>query len=191
MFFRHAAAVLLSAASYLQLLKVNAYTNSPRTGWVIPSRISRKDSSTRLQVSTDHSAPTTSNASDDDDEALLKQVQKSQLQDLCKQYNLSTDGTKEVLLKRLRDYANEQAEMERTRQKERISRVEEGGPDDKERHEIVNDYPEDDDDEEGYFYFYSPGNVSATNETATMETKPKSFQANLCQSEYNHSSSAT
>lgn len=175
MFFRHrcAAVVLLVAVSHLQLLKVTAYTISPKTGWVVPSRISTKVSPTRLQVSTRHSAPSTSNAADDDDEALLKQVGKSQLQDLCRQYSLSTDGTKEVLLKRLRDYANEQAEMERKRQKERITRVEQGGENDKERYEIVNDYPEDD-DEEGYFYFYAPGNFTANNETAsTTETKPK------------------
>ena len=123
---------------------------------------------TQQKVSLDNGVETTSTEDDGygTDEEILREVPKSQLADLCAQYNLSKKGTKKQLLKRLRDYADEQAELERKRRRERIARVEDGGQDGKERYEIVSDYPEDDDDE-GYFYFYVPNTSNKT------ETKPK------------------
>jgi hypothetical protein len=109
---------------------------------------------------------------DDDyfsDEELLREVSQSQLADLCTQCNLSTKGSKKQLLKRLRDHANEQADLEQKRRRERLARVEEGGQDGKERYEIVNDDPEDDDDE-GYFYFHDPSNETETKPRAEKPT---------------------
>ena len=50
-----------------------------------------------------------------DDETLLQKVDASYLQDLCKQLNLSAEGSKEELLLRLRTHADEQAKIERAR----------------------------------------------------------------------------
>lgn len=104
------------------------------------------------------------------DEELLQTVTKTQLKDLCKQLGLATtDGTKEILLQRLRTHANEQASVEQQRRQDRITRVEQGtGTEARERYEIVdsdvqqyytpesdNDN-EDNEDEEGLFFFHLP-----------------------------------
>ena len=170
MFFRHSAAALFLVAAFLlwadMLLHAGAFLHPQRTGWTAPKCAV---SSSRLYISTDRNRRKPTSSANDDDSALLRQVEKSQLVILCEQYHLSSKGTKEKLLKRLRDYADEQAELERKRRRERIARVEEGGQDGKERYEIVNDSPEDDEDE-GYFYFHVPTNVTASNET---EAKPE------------------
>lgn len=90
------------------------------------------------------------------DEELLNQTPKSQLEDLCTQFELSTKGTKEELLGRLRGHAEEQAELERQRRMERRQRVEEGGESEKERHEIVGEDDDEDIDDEVFFYYHDP-----------------------------------
>jgi hypothetical protein len=122
-------------------------------------------------------------ADDEDDDDLLKTVTKAQLQDLCEQLNLPTAGTKQVLLKRLRQHAAHQAELERQRTLGRAQRVEEGSDDPKTRHEIVgddqfdvNDADDDDDydDEEGFFYFNTLDSVNATGTNiSTPSSTPK------------------
>ena len=102
------------------------------------------------------------------DEELLRQTKKEQLTDLCSQFGLSTKGTKEELLKRLRDYAEEQANIEKEKRKERRQRIEQGADNGKERYEVLSveesDDSEDGDDDEVYFYYHDP-NIK-------VETKP-------------------
>lgn len=108
-----------------------------------------------------------------DDDQLLKTVAKSQLEELCQQLNLSTKGTKVDLLQRLRKHANEQAEIETQRRRQRAIRVEEGGTGEaRERYEIVEgnnyfeqDFQEEDEEDHGYFFFELPrGSSSASKE---------------------------
>lgn len=106
-------------------------------------------------------------ANDDEpmtDDELLEAVEESHFQDLCRQLNLSTKGTRMEMLMRLRNHAEEQAQLEEKRQKELNIRVEEGAnADERERHEILGggDFApwEDTTDEEeqlGFFYFELP-----------------------------------
>ena len=85
--------------------------------------------------------------SDEDDELIIENTPTSTFQDLCSQLGLSTIGSKEILLERLRDYANEQSKLERQRQLERKTRVEEGTGNDKERYEIIDDTSRGDDED--------------------------------------------
>jgi hypothetical protein len=100
-----------------------------------------------------------------DDVSLLKAVEKSQLVEFCEQMQLSTQGTKQELLERLRDHANAQAEVDRQRQLERAERVQEGTENSKERYEIVGDDDLDGDSDEaanGFFYFELPKSATVT-----------------------------
>ena len=117
-----------------------------------------------LYVSKINSPPSSKVAVDDNDdddkedfmsdEMILESTPKSQLEDLCSQLGLPTKGSKSELLKSLRDFADEQSELERKRQLERKVRVEEGTGNDKERYEILDDGDDDyDDEEEGGFLF--------------------------------------
>ena len=116
-----------------------------------------------------------------DDETLLKTVPKAQFQDLCQQLNLSTKGTKQELLLRLRQHAADQIEKEKERRELYEQRVEEGfGDDSKERYEIVSESnslwdDEDADDEDDYFIFFNDPNITATsqNETALTSNSAK------------------
>lgn len=91
------------------------------------------------------------------DKELLNQTPKSQLEDLCIQFELSTKGTKEELLGRLRGHAEEQTVLETQRRVERRQRVEDGGESEKERHEIVGDDDDEADiDDEVFFYYHDP-----------------------------------
>lgn len=107
----------------------------------------------------------------DEDAILLEAVSLEQLEDLCRQLNLNTFGSKQELLQRLRHYANQQVERESQNLRERTRRVENGSHDSKERYEIVTttsttttatsrgDTTEeegDDEDDEAYFYFELP-----------------------------------
>jgi hypothetical protein len=94
-----------------------------------------------------------------DDQTLLQQVEESQLQDLCTQCNLDATGGKLEMLKRLRDYAAQQAEVERLRRMARVARVEDGEDGNKQKYEVVSEVPDEDDDgleDDGYFYFELP-----------------------------------
>lgn len=114
---------------------------------------------------------------DDEDEILLKQVSADMLKDLCRQNGLSTLGTKQDMLLRLRAYAQQQAEIDRERrrmQKERIERgVDDAQGNGKAKYRIVSkdDLEEDDDDTDGVFYFSLPGKVpDAQNKTLAKVT---------------------
>lgn len=113
-----------------------------------------------------------------DDGKLLKTTTKEQFQDLCRQLNLSVDGTKEEMLFRLRRYAEEQAEADKERkrrQMEKISRgVDDSQPSGKAKYKItatdpIQDGADDDNDDEleGVFYFSLPGQVPA-NQTKSL-----------------------
>ncbi len=109
----------------------------------------------------------TSQEDDVDDNKLLKEVKKTQLQDLCKQFDISTEGTKEVLIARLRQYAEDQAKIEQERQVKRIQRIEQGVDDTqgngKAKHRVVESTVDNDNENEneleGSFYFSIPGGV--------------------------------
>jgi hypothetical protein len=96
-----------------------------------------------------------------DDETLLRQTKRSQLVDLCTQFGLPTKGTKEDLLRRLRQYAQSKIDEERRRLQNRKRKVEEGRSDDeREKYEIVGGGEENDDevgegeDDEGPYMYY-------------------------------------
>jgi hypothetical protein len=118
----------------------------------------------------------------DTDAALVRSVTKEMLQRLCSQYNISTQGTKPQLIQRLRAYADEQIQKEKSRRKDRIRRIERGADDDhdgntlsgKAKHTIVesSDFQgsfdeEDEDDLDGVFYFAAT--MHSTN-TSTHDT---------------------
>ncbi len=124
-----------------------------------------------LQMSSSSSDEKVKSTNDDnedmmDDDELLRTVTESQLQDLCKQTNISAEGTKAEMLTRLREFSQKQAEKDkelRLKQKERI----EMGMDDyqgngKAKHKISTaDVLDDDNDDslDGVFYYSLPGQV--------------------------------
>jgi hypothetical protein len=139
-------------------------------------------SSLKVSKLRDGPASTSANMDDDydddemttvDDETLLRQTKRSQLVDLCEQFDLSTNGTKEELLLRLREYAQIRIQEETRRLKNRKQRVEEGSGDERERHEIVGE-EDGDDDEQPYVYFESKEDFSnyGTEEDTDKKQKP-------------------
>jgi hypothetical protein len=100
---------------------------------------------------------TNDNASstEESDEQLLEEVDLSTLQNLCEQYSLSSSGSKQDMLQRLREFANEQAEADQQRRKGRTARVE-ANLEGKARHTILDEgFVEDveEEDANGYFYY--------------------------------------
>ena len=97
-------------------------------------------------------------ATEESDEQLLEEVDISTLQNLCQQYSLSSSGSKQEMLDRLREFANEQAEADQQRRKGRTARVE-ANLEGKARHTILDeDFVTegddiDDEDTSGYFYY--------------------------------------
>ena len=97
---------------------------------------------------------------EESDEELLESVDISTLQNLCKQYSLSAEGSKEDMLQRLRVFANEKAEADRERRRGRTERVE-ANLEGKARHTILEEddfitaatEQDDDEDTQGYFYY--------------------------------------
>ncbi|KAG7364378.1 hypothetical protein IV203_037580 [Nitzschia inconspicua] len=92
-----------------------------------------------------------------EDRELLKQASKSQMVDLCRQFDLPSTGTKEEMLVRLRRYAAKKLEEEKIRLERRKIRVENGSDDDREKYEIVNDSVEHSDDQsedDGVYFYY-------------------------------------
>ncbi|GAX28571.1 hypothetical protein FisN_1Hh639 [Fistulifera solaris] len=112
-----------------------------------------------------------------DDEKLLKEVTESQLVGLCKQFELPTEGSKEILLRRLREYAEQQLERERKVLKERVDKVEQGSENDKERYELAEGNPiddNDDDEDAAFFYYHLPGDdTSDVTSAKPKASKPK------------------
>jgi len=99
----------------------------------------------------------TSTSLNDDDKKLLRETKKENIVQLCKQFNLPVNGTKEELLILLRSHAEERIEEERQSLENRKKRVEDGGGEnDREKYEIINagdEEEEQDDDSDAYFYF--------------------------------------
>jgi hypothetical protein len=95
-----------------------------------------------------------------EDKVLLRETSKSKLVDLCLQFDLLSTGTKEEMLLRLRDYAAIKIEEERSRIERQKKRIEEGSPDDREKHEVVNTNEghtgavDDDDSDDGIYFYY-------------------------------------
>ena len=131
------------------------------------------------------SSSSTLNDGDENDETLLKEINKEQLEALCNQFNISDKGTKEELLARLRQYAETQAKKDEDTRKRQIQRIEQGVDDTqgngKAKHKIIssNDNSVDDDESdetelEGSFYFSIPGDdKSKKNETTVTRTTTK------------------
>jgi len=98
---------------------------------------------------------------EESDEQLLEEVDISTLQNLCNQYSISSSGTKQEMLQRLREFANEQAEAEEQRRKGRAARVE-ANLEGKARHTILEEdfisesEDVDEEDSNGYFYYAAP-----------------------------------
>lgn len=121
-----------------------------------------------------HALQDDSSSSSMDDATLLDLVSQEQLDDLCRQCQLSTKGTKTTLLLRLRKHAQLQTEFERERRRNRVARVEEGSSDDsKERYEIVGNGAVEDDDE---IIFMIPLSETTSNNTVS-DKKPKRTKA--------------
>lgn len=118
---------------------------------VLPvSKISNDDSTT---------SPSSLN---DDDRKLLSETDKEKLVQLCQQFVLPVDGTKEELLIRLRSHAQRRIEEERQRMTDQKIKIEDGGGlNDREKYEIINpgnrenenDNDNNDDENDAYFYF--------------------------------------
>ena len=117
--------------------------------------------------------PSNTNADADemeDDDKLLESVDIETLQNLCKEYGVtySTAATKPDLLQILREFANQQAELEQQRRQKRAERVE-AGFEGKARHTIIEqtfgEAEEDGEDEtQGFFYFSAPETVKEKKE---------------------------
>ena len=100
----------------------------------------------------------------DDDETLLDSIDVSTLQNLCTQYSLSISGTKQEMLVRLREFANQQADMDAQRRRGRTQRVE-ANLEGKARHTVLDSMQDDNklvqeledgyDEMLGYFYYAS------------------------------------
>ena len=109
-----------------------------------------------------------------DDKSLLQEVEKEQLQALCKQFDISSKGTKEELLISLRQYAEDQAMQDKDRRQRQVQRITQGVDDTqgngKAKHKVILDVDEgyDDEDNEGSFYFSIPGDVSAKDNKDTI-----------------------
>ena len=127
-----------------------------------------------------------------EDELLLQQVPLDQLQSLCQQLRLDDEGSKPMLLKRLRQYAQDQVTQETSRRELYTQRVQDGfGTDPKERYELVDhggggpttrwkrapandDLDEDDDDDEFFIYYdksaWENGNTTTGNTAGPPNT---------------------
>ena len=141
----------------------------PRTGYLISAR-SKCETSSHLHMSSKEKPKERQHLNDDDimdDKTLLETVTTTQMKDLCKQSNVSTDGTKKDMLLRLRDYAQKEAQLDYERQKRLIQKVNQGADDTQGngrakyriiKTEGINESQVEDEDElEGEFYFALPG----------------------------------
>ncbi|CAJ1930402.1 unnamed protein product [Cylindrotheca closterium] len=143
----------------------------------LPTRISQWKSGRRLPVifasTADEVKSEQQNKDDDESENILKITPKSELVALCEQFNLSTKGTKENLLQRLRDFAKDQEEVERERLMKRKKLVEEGSGDDREKYEIVDDEIDDDEEDEVFFYYGSKTTTDNSTDKKNKKTEKK------------------
>ena len=119
---------------------------------------------------------------EEDDETLLQSIDPSTLQNLCKQYSLSTSGTKQDMLQRLRDFANEQAELDKQRNRSRAQRVE-ANLEGKARHTImeqegfaVQEDDKEDDEMQGYFYYEAAETEEEKKQREEQQRKAKQKQ---------------
>ena len=146
----------------ITLLGCHALQIPSASGHRRPSRRSKHSILLAANIDTDHGnggASGDGESSIEDDETLLESVEPSTLQNLCEQYSLSSSGTKEEMLQRLREFANQQAETDRQRRQGRTKRVE-ANLEGKARHTIMDQeglgLVEDNNKEEemqGFFYY--------------------------------------
>jgi hypothetical protein len=125
-------------------------------------------SSFRTADQHDAAASTTKSDQDVDDQELLKTIKKDQLIDMCKQYGVTFQyaDKKRILLARLREHANREAEAAKERLLARRQRVEENESP-KERYESLdNGLGDEEDDDEAVFFYYDP-TVVVNNTTAS------------------------
>jgi len=142
--------VILNCSSFTPPSKLSPIKNNQWKNEKLPAIFA----STANKGSTSEQQNQSDADSEMDDESLLKMTPKSEVVALCEQFNLSTKGSKAVLLQRLREYAVEQKEAEKERLIRRKKIVEEGTGDDRERYEVVDDAIDDDDDEDEIFFYY-------------------------------------
>ncbi len=168
----------------IQIIQTHSFFNSitnNRPTIIIPSKQQllsfHHDNTKRSRL---HISSTNNN---ENDELLLNQITKEQLQALCKQYNISnTKGTKAELLQRLREYANEQIKADEDRRKKQIQRIEQGVDDTqgngKAKHKVVsastsanndNGDNDNDDDLSGSFYFSIPGDDTKSKQSTVVK----------------------
>ena len=128
-------------------------------------------------------------AEEEDDETLLESVDSSTLQNLCEQYSLPTSGTKQEMLDQLREYAVQQAELDKKRRRGRTNRVE-SNLEGKARHTIMEqegfttddetDEEEDGTEEnEGYFFYTAPESEAEKKQREEERRKTKQKQLQL------------
>ncbi|KAL7543331.1 hypothetical protein ACHAXR_012654 [Thalassiosira sp. AJA248-18] len=135
----------------------------------------------------EHSSSSSSEPTMEDDTTLLESVDPSTLQTLCGQYSLSTTGTKQEMLDRLREYANQQAEMDQQRRRGRTERVE-ANMEGKARHTIMDQdelfasdaYQGDGSEEtQGYFYYAAAETEAEKKQREEERRKLKKEQSRL------------
>ena len=151
---------------------------SVKAFFVAPGIPSRRLS--RLNINSN--AETTHDA-DMDDTTLLETVTKSQLVNLCQQVRVDSEGTKEILLQRLRQHAALQAQNEREVALKRAEKVQEGASDEnsKERYELVGDDEPDStgqgDAEDSFFYYFEAPDGAIDFTPTKPESKSKTAKS--------------
>lgn len=113
----------------------------------------------------------------EDHETILKTVKKQQLQDLCHQFQLSAAGTKDDLLRRLRSFATEQADLDRERYLARAGRVEQGSADTeaKERYEVVSGDAETEEEDFGVLFVQLSDDSAKASKLSTPDAEKKAL----------------
>jgi len=122
--------------------------------WKVPSKRSYREISTQQAV-------TKSSSNDEEDLLFLSSVGIEEFQNLCRQYGLSVDGTKDEMLIRLRHFAKEQAEEDRQRKLDMLESAKDEG---------IDVSLTDEDEIDGVFYFNMPGTDNTTATSSSSST---------------------
>jgi hypothetical protein len=145
----------------------------PSLAFLVAPSVKHKYSATSAPCAATKHPSATGTEETMDDQALLAEVTTNQLVDLCQQCRLPETGSKEEMLKRLRDYALQQAQVEHDERLKRKERIENGDFSNRERYEIVTDENPDeaDEDDEGVFYYALPESVPINMTVANTKTR--------------------
>lgn len=147
-----------------------------------------------LVTTSEQSSGHASDGSIEDDETLLQSIDPSTLQNLCEQYSISTSGSKQEMLDRLREFANQQAQIDQHRRHRRTQRVE-ANLEGKARHTIVDEgfvMEKDDDDGDGsdelqgYFYYEATETKEEKKQREETRRKEKQKQLQLARKKQTH-----